>query len=177
LALKLPDVLRERLKAPYGELYRGKGDACVKQVVRNLKDNTKIIAIGDVTTYYLLKAGIVPHMCLVDDMTMRLPVDIEVRMGTAHSSFKDIRVKNPPGLITKELIDAIKDNMGSTMPVRIFVDGEEDLAVIPACIYAPDGSAVIYGQPNAGVVVVMVDEKKRRETAALLASMEETGEQ
>lgn len=173
MALKLPDALRERLKAPYGELYRGRGEACLKQVIDKLNADTRIIAIGDVTTYYLLKAGVIPHMCLVDDMTMRLPVDIEVRMGTAHSSFKDIRVVNPPGLITQELVAAIKDNMGSDVPVRIFVDGEEDLAVIPACMYAPDGAAVIYGQPNEGVVVVMVDEKKRRETAALMASMEE----
>ena len=174
MALKLTGELRDRLKKPYGTLYRGQGTECMKQVVRSLGKPTKIIAIGDVTTYYLLKAGIVPDLCLVDDITMRLPVDHEIRMGTAHESFKDVRVDNPPGVVTRELMDAIRDNMGSEMPVRIFVNGEEDLAVIPACLYAPVSSAVIYGQPSEGVVVVRVTEQKRIETRAILDQMAET---
>lgn len=131
----------------------------------------KIISIGDVTTYYLLKANVVPDMCLIDDMTMRLPVDETVKQGTAHRSFKEVTVKNPPGVVTRELIDAIKDNMSANIPVKIFVEGEEDLAVIPACIYAPVGSVVIYGQPHEGVVVVKVTEEKKRETLSLISQM------
>lgn len=171
MALKLTGELRDRLKKPYGRLYRGQGAECLAQVIRSLDKPTKIIAIGDVTTYYLLKAGIVPDMCLVDDINMRLPVDLEIRKGTAHESFKDVSVDNPPGVVTQELMDAIRDNMGSKVPVRIFVNGEEDLAVIPACIYAPDSAAVIYGQPNEGVVVVRVTEQKRNETKAILDQM------
>jgi uncharacterized protein (UPF0218 family) len=103
---------------------------------------------------------------------MRLPVDHEIRKGTSHHTFKELRVSNPAGVVTQALIDMIKDNMSSTEPVRIFVDGEEDLAVIPACLYAPVGSAVIYGQPSEGVVVVRVTEEKRKETKALLDKME-----
>ena len=171
MAYRLTNVLRDRLKTPFGKLYRGKGEGCLREVVRNLKKPTKVISIGDVTTYYLLKAGIVPDMCIVDNLTMRLPVDREVRKGTAHESFKDVRVKNPPGVVTRELIDAIRDNMGSKKPVRIFVDGEEDLAVIPACEYAPVGSVVLYGQPNEGVVAVAVTEEKKRETLSLMEQM------
>ena len=171
MELKLTGALREKLKRPFGKLYRGSGTGCLAQVVRGLGKPTRIIAIGDVTTYYLLKAGIVPDMCLVDDITMRLPVDHEIRKGTAHESFKDFRVDNPPGVITEELMAVIRDNMGSQVPVRIFVNGEEDLAVIPACLYAPDGAAVIYGQPNEGVVVVVVTAEKRRETKAILDEM------
>ncbi len=171
MALKLTEELRDKLKKPYGRLYRGQGSECMTQVVRSLGKPTKIIAIGDVTTYYLLKAGIVPDMCLVDNINMRLPVDHEIRKGTAHESFRDVRVDNPPGLVTQELMDAVRDNMGSKVPVRIFVNGEEDLAVIPACIYAPLSSAVIYGQPNEGVVVVRVTDEKRKETQALLDEM------
>lgn len=171
MALKLTGALREKLKTPFGTLYKGKGADCLDKVVRSLGKPTKIISIGDVTTYYLIKAGIVPDMCLVDDITMRLPVDLEIRKGTAHKSFKDVRVDNPPGLVTEALMAAIRDNMDSKAPVRIFVNGEEDLAVIPACLYAPVGSAVIYGQPNEGVVVVRVTEEKRKETRAILEQM------
>jgi uncharacterized protein (UPF0218 family) len=173
VALKLTGELRDKLRMPFGRLYRGQGPECLTQVIRSLGKPTKIIAIGDVTTYYLLKAGIVPDMCLVDDINMRLPVDHEIRNGTAHESFKDVRVDNPAGVVTMELMNAIRDNMSAKKPVRIFVNGEEDLAVIPACLYAPDSSAVIYGQPNEGVVVVRVTEEKRRETKAILDQMVE----
>jgi uncharacterized protein (UPF0218 family) len=174
LALKLTGELRDKLKKPYGRLYRGQGSECLTQVIRSLGKPTRVVAIGDVTTYYLLKAGIVPDMCLVDDITMRLPVDLEIRKGTSHESFKDVRVDNPPGVVTQELMDAIRDNMDSKVPVRIFVNGEEDLAVIPACLYAPLSSAVIYGQPNEGVVVVRVTDEKRKETKAILDEMATT---
>ncbi len=171
MAYKLTAALRDRLKKPFGRLYRGKGDECLRDIVKGLGSPAKVISIGDVTTYYLLKAGIVPDICIVDDLTMRLPVASEVKKGTAHESFKDVRVRNPPGVITEELIDAIKDNMGSKGPVRIFVDGEEDLAVIPACEYAPVGSVVLYGQPGEGVVAVTVTEDKKRETLSLMEQM------
>lgn len=171
MVLKLTPELREKLKTPYGRLYRGKGGDCLKRVVKSLHDPVKIISIGDLTTYYLLQAGTVPDMVLIDDMTMRIPVEHEVKKGTAHTSFKEITVTNPPGIITRELIDAVKDNMDSSVPVRIFVDGEEDLAVIPACIYAPIGSVVIYGQPNEGVVVVNITEDKKKETLSLMKQM------
>jgi uncharacterized protein (UPF0218 family) len=171
LALRLTDALRDRLKAPYGRLYKGKGADCLSRVVASLGKPAKVISIGDMTTYYLIKAGIVPDMCLVDDTTMRLPVEAEIRKGTVHGSFKEVRVANPPGVVTQELMDAIRDNMDSREPVRIFVDGEEDLAVIPACIFAPVSSAVIYGQPGEGVVVVHVTEEKKKETRALLGQM------
>ena len=171
MAYKLTPALRERLKKPFGRLYRGKGDECLRDIVKSLKNPPKVISIGDMTTYYLLKAGIVPDMCIVDERTMRLPVNLEVKKGTAHESFKDVKVKNPPGVVTKELIDAIRDNMVSKKPVRIFVDGEEDLAVIPACEYAPVGSVVLYGQPNEGVVAVVVTGEKKRETLSLMEQM------
>jgi uncharacterized protein (UPF0218 family) len=171
LAYRLTRALRDRLKTPFGKLYRGKGEECLRDIISGLKSSTKVISIGDVTTYYLLKAGVVPDICIVDNLTMRIPVDHEVRKGTAHESFQDVRVKNPPGVVTQELIDAIKESMGSTGPVRIYVDGEEDLAVIPACELAPVGSVVLYGQPGEGVVAITVTEEKKRETLSLMEQM------
>ena len=171
MVYKLTAALRDRLKTPFGKLHRCNSDACLRDIVKSYRSPPKVIAIGDVTAYHLLRAGIVPDMCIVDDMTMRLPVDHEVRKGTAHESFKDITVKNPAGVVTEELIDAIKNNMDVRNPVRIFVDGEEDLAVIPACEFAPVGSLVLYGQPKEGVVAVEVTLEKKRETLSLREQM------
>ena len=41
-----------------------------------------------------------------------------------------------------------------TKPVRIIVNGEEDLLTVPACIYSPDNHMLLYGQPNEGIVSV-----------------------
>ncbi len=163
--------MRERLKSPFGELYRCSGEECLRGILKGFKSPPKVISIGDMTTYFMLKSGRVPDMCIVDDLTMRLPVDIEVRRGTAHESFIDVRVKNPAGIVTEELIGAIRDNMRSGRPVRIYVEGEEDLAVIPACVYAPAGSVILYGQPGEGVVAVKVTEDKKHEARSLLEQM------
>jgi uncharacterized protein (UPF0218 family) len=50
----------------------------------------------------------------------------------------------------------------------IFVDGEEDLAVIPLVLAAPSGAAVLYGQPGEGVVLRIVDASAKREAETIL---------
>jgi hypothetical protein len=51
----------------------------------------------------------------------------------------------------------------------IIVDGEEDLAVIPLVIAAPDGIIVIYGQPGEGIVLNEVDEGAKAKAAEMLS--------
>lgn len=58
-----------------------------------------------------------------------------------------------------------------TVPVRITVMGEEDLLVLPVCIYAPDNSIVLYGQPNEGLVLVEVSTEIRNKVQTLLNLM------
>jgi hypothetical protein len=72
-------------------------------------------------------------------------------------------VKNPAGTLTEELIRAL-DHAIMHPPATVIVDGEEDLAVIPLVIAAPDGAIVLYGQPHQGVVLRRVN-KKAKETA------------
>jgi hypothetical protein len=49
--------------------------------------------------------------------------------------------------------------------------GEEDLLTLPAIVEAPIISFVIYGQPEEGIVLVEVDEKKKKEIHALIDAM------
>ena len=67
-----------------------------------------------------------------------------------------IRVKNPAGTLTDELICALEHAVEHP-PFTVIVDGEEDLAVIPLVIAAPDGAIVLYGQPHRGVVLRVVN--------------------
>jgi len=56
-------------------------------------------------------------------------------------------------------------------PVRITVDGEEDLLVIPVCIHAPKNSIVMYGQPNEGLVIVTITPEIRAKVQKILDVM------
>jgi uncharacterized protein (UPF0218 family) len=77
-------------------------------------------------------------------------------------------VKNPAGTITDELVAGIDDAIKNP-PATIFVNGEEDLAVIPLVIAAPEGVVVLYGQPHKGVVVRTVDLQAKQEAQELLS--------
>ncbi|MGB7994265.1 DUF359 domain-containing protein, partial [Methanoregula sp.] len=82
-------------------------------------------------------------------------------------SGKCIHVKNPPGTITDELINALTFAVENS-PVTIMVEGEEDLAVIPLVIVAPLSSVVLYGQPHEGIVLRKIDEAAKTAAKELL---------
>lgn len=123
---------------------------------KKLLSAKKVAAIGDMTAFYLLEASIVPDLLVVDNKTKRMPVTDHVIEMLDHESYKTVMVKNPAATITKDLIDQIRESLQGTNHVKIVVEGEEDLATLPAILYAPQGSVVVYGQPNEGSVLVDV---------------------
>lgn len=167
----LPDELRAELRKLHGELYRGDGPDTVKQIMSDLNNPTKIISVGDIVTFNLLNAGLIPDISFVDDRTKRGPASDNVMHGTKHPRFKTITVNNPPGTITEELMHEVKRAMDSGNPVRIFIKGEEDLAALPAIAMAPISSVVIYGLPDEGAVLVKVTDKKKKEIQSFIDRM------
>ena len=167
----LPKELREELRKLHGELYPGNGIETARNIINDLKAPAKIITVGDIITYNLLSAGVVPNISFVDDRTKRSPVSNEVTHGTKHPHFKTITVENPPGTITEELLQEVAKAMRSENPLRILVEGEEDLAALPSIAMAPLSSVVIYGLPEEGAVLVRVTENKRKEIQSLLDRM------
>jgi len=122
----------------------------------------RIAAVGDMTAFYLLKAAIVPDLAIVDNKTKRMPIPDHIVQSLDHDSYKTVEVKNPAATLTKELMDLIRDSLKGRVRVKIIVDGEEDLATLPAILYAPLGSVVVYGQPSEGSVLVKVTPEKKR---------------
>jgi len=159
--LLLPDELRSSLKEPLGRLYKGNGQECITAMEKELLFAKKVVAIGDMTAFYLLKASVVPDLLVVDNKTKRMPVSDHIIKMLDHESYKTIRVKNPAATISKDLIDLIQDSLNSDEHVKIVVEGEEDLATLPAILYAPMGSVVVYGQPNEGSVLVNVTPERK----------------
>lgn len=163
LHISLPESLRPLLRKPFGVLYTGTGSDAVKSLVKDLNNPTKLISVGDVTTFHLLDSNIIPDILIVDDRTKRAPASSQVVYGTKHKGFAEITVDNPPGVITEDLINVIGDAIVSDENVRIFVQGEEDLAALPAILMAPLDSVVLYGQPDKGVMLVRVTESLKAE--------------
>ncbi|WP_332448520.1 GTP-dependent dephospho-CoA kinase family protein [Methanoculleus sp.] len=154
--LRLPEAHRDLFKKPFGTLYGN-----IDELLARLEGRA-VYAVGDVVTHNLLAAGVVPDIAIIDGYTMRLPCNrsplLQARRLTA---------KNPPGTITDDLVDAI-DAAVRDPPAVIFVDGEEDLAVIPIVLAAPIGAAVLYGQPREGVVLRIVDAPAKQAAASML---------
>ena len=150
--LTLPEEHRKLFKEPFGELHENIGE-----IISIISGGT-VYAVGDVVTRNLQKNGITPAVAVIDGHTMRSPC---VRMPALRGEC--INVKNPAGTLTDELIRALSFGV-SHPPVTIIVDGEEDLAVIPLVLAAPQGSIILYGQPHRGVVMRTVN-REAQETA------------
>ncbi|MCZ7394722.1 MAG: GTP-dependent dephospho-CoA kinase family protein [Candidatus Methanoperedens sp.] len=167
----LPNELRDELRKLHGELYPGNGVETAKQMIRDLKNYTKLISVGDIVTFNLLSAGLVPDISFVDDRTKRGPASDKIMRGTRHALFKQLTVENPAGIITEALLQEISRAMDSDKPTQIFIKGEEDLAALPAIAMAPLSSVIIYGLPDKGAVLVRVTESKKKEIQSLLERM------
>ena len=148
---KLSENIREQLKKPIGRLEKG------KKLVETLKKEKKLVTIGDIVTFTVLKNNIKPVMAIVDFRTRRgdCPSKIQVFIKSFFTG-KTI-VENPAGGLTDRLWSEIKSfyrNIDQKKPFLIEVKGEEDMASLAAIYLAPRDVTIIYGLPDKGVVIV-----------------------
>jgi len=162
-------MLDDKLKA---ELQKPFGDLCAHaDCAEKLRPYKKIVTVGDITTYAVVQAGIVPDVCIIDGITMRTKVSDEICHAISVGSRTVYKVDNPPGSISQELQNAVRGSMKDirrSLRTRIVVNGEEDLAVIPAVIEAPLGTAIVYGQPGEGMVIIVTTREKKEKANSLL---------
>ncbi|MFB6362035.1 MAG: GTP-dependent dephospho-CoA kinase family protein [Halobacteriales archaeon] len=158
VVVRLPDDLRDDLKPPLGPVFSDV-DALLEAA------GAPLVAVGDVVTAHLERAGHRPDLALIDDRTERSPVDDALQSAI---STPDRQVANPAATITGALVEAMRSGLESEEPTTIFVEGEEDLAGLPAVLLAPDGASVVYGQPGEGMVLVTVDPETRGQVRSLL---------
>lgn len=166
--LSLPIELRAELKEPLGILVRG----TPKQTMRALKEFLEeknpelLISVGDFTSKNIIEAGLPLKMAVIDNKVMRNEVKPWFPSG-----WKEFRVENPPGTIKAEVWGVLKEAINLNKWAVVFVEGEEDLLTLPVIASAPIGSAVIYGQPNEGIVIVEITKEKKQWTSEFLKRM------
>jgi len=164
--LQLPDDLRDQLKNPLGNLVSD-NDPNKENIIKKISAESVIITVGDRTTENMLQLGLKPQIQIIDGLEKRsecaVPADDTINTK--------LSCKNPPGEITEESIQVIQKAFSSEPAVRITVDGEEDLLVLPVCMSAPENSVVMYGQPNEGLVLVHVTPEIQAKVQKILDSM------
>lgn len=148
-----------------------------------------VITVGDEVTKLLVGKGIVPDLAVVDlKVNRKKKYDSVEDLGYKDHlqiSLNSIRVvRNQAGSISPSLKNAVFSAIHQGIEIReislvkfatkfyrvkvIRVIGEDDLAGIPAILFAPLGSVVIYGQPGEGVVVVEVTEEKKQQIVEII---------
>jgi uncharacterized protein (UPF0218 family) len=171
VVVELPDALRDELKHPAGPLY-------TEAAAMLAAAGEPLVTVGDVVTYHVLEAGVAPSVALVDDRTERTAVDDRVADRIAAASFdREVTVTNPPATLTAELLSALRAALDSNGTTLLGVDGEEDLAAVPAVVAAPAEASVVYGQPGEGMVLVPVERETRERMRALLSRMDGDSQQ
>ena len=164
--MQLPDDLRDQLKNPLGTLIND-DDPNKENIIKKISAESVIITVGDRTTENMLQLGLKPQIQIIDGLEKRsqriVPADDAVNTK--------LSCRNPPGEITEESVQVIQKAFSCEPPVRITVDGEEDLLVIPVCIHAPENSIVMYGQPNEGLVIVTITPEIRAKVQKILDAM------
>ena len=162
----LPENLRSELKTPFGRLIL-ETDPNQEEIIRETYANSLIITVGDATTEKLLKMGLIPFLQIIDGQEKRIKRNVPE--SELIKTYLDCQ--NSPGEISQKSISIIRDAFDSKPPIRITVNGEEDLLVIPVCLHAPENCVVMYGQPNEGLVIVHINHEIKEKVQKIVNSM------
>lgn len=166
--LVMPDTMRLELGQPLGNILVGDKIGTSIETHRN----GIVIAVGDVTTKTILTAGVIPNLSIVDFRVGRQPFpDLDAKF--TELTLYRVPVKSGPGYIAREAVQDIqKWAIHPADREAMIVSGEEDLLAIPAIMYAPLGAVMYYGQPNQGLVEVVVTQQVKDQAGNLLTKFQ-----
>jgi hypothetical protein len=167
----LPDRLRTTLRRPLGDLVPG-SEIDLGQLLGGIittEKPTKIILVGDSVSRQATQAGILSDVMIIDNLEKR-------RRAIVYAYQKDrvIRAKNKAGTIEQNARIAVERAIRGEASL-VEIDGEEDLLALIAVLAAPNGSLVVYGQPDEGIVLVRVSERRKAEAGRILEQMDRVG--
>ena len=151
---KLDESKINEFKEPFGPLYPDFKDA-----IPAIKSANFLISVGDETTKNLVENDIIPDLAIIDNRIQRKDHNHDIiRVDNI------LNAVNPAGTLTSNLWETIESAINSTIEDEenriIVVEGEEDLAVLPCLLMAPEDGVILYGQPNEGLVFVNVMDAK-----------------
>ncbi|MCX8196700.1 MAG: DUF359 domain-containing protein [Candidatus Micrarchaeota archaeon] len=163
--LKLPVELREEIRKPFGKVVQK------EQMKRELENCAKpLIAVGDQCNVDLISIGLRPDISIFDFKIKRVEVDQSIKEALASQVQQALVVLSPPGHITDDLYEAVRQTLASKKGA-VFVVGEEDLSALVVMAEAKGGT-LVYGQPQEGAVIVQLGEPMAQKAKSLIGRME-----
>jgi len=167
---RLTEEVRRELKKPLGLLLTDKEKPHTEQLKQILKEHraARVIVVGDFTAMRFLESGLEADVYILDNRIMRRPI-----RPLALDLRQTIQARNPAGKITEEAWRAVRQAIQSGKRTKLIIDGEEDLLTLPAILFSPIGSLVLYGQPEKGLVAVEVTKEKKGEITRIVERMRE----
>jgi len=162
----IPYDIREQLKIPWGNIIE-----LTDKTLKNFNPES-LISVGDVSTLTLHKLGIKPSLSILDFIVERKKKFSSIQELGFSGKEVTITIDNKPGTINGDLFEIISKSIKSARKHFIIkINGEEDLAVLPAILVAPLCWGIVYGQPKKGLVFLYITEElKKRAYSIILAS-------
>lgn len=151
----LPEKLKPVLRKIWGIPVFGKRSEVAKKFKKILKEKKfkKVITVGDYCSIYLPS-----EIKIFDGKIKRRKIKKILKF--------EISFKNPPGTIQKEAFLKIKEAISQNK--NVFIEGEDDLMVIPAVLVSEIGSLVVYGFPKKGICLIKVTKETKKKIKNLL---------
>lgn len=160
-------ILREAhvktLRLPFGPVVR-----TASQVKELIPQEGRIFAVGDRTSFELLKGGVQIQSFFYDGLEKRARTQDDVLefLENAEGFEKKVVVKNPSGGITCELWRTVLESTKKHIKIR--VRGEEDLAALALFRVLKNGDTVVYGIPGKGMCVAVMTDEIRKTAMTLI---------
>lgn len=162
----LPENLRGQLSTGLGQLVR------TEDLGKELRGCALLMAVGDMVSYTLLENGFAPDLIVFDLKTERRTyTPLAEKLGQMKG--EHVKVKNPAGQITAELVKELSKAMNRNVPTKLQVEGEEDLAALACAAMAPLGSCLMYGLPGKGMALLRIDAESAGRARTIIDAMEE----
>lgn len=162
---RLPAVLRPKLSEPLGRVFSGEETAGT-EFSRLVREAPMVVTVGDRVTDTLGALGRTPDVQVVDCVERR-----KRREPPSVGYARLVKVKNPAGTLTLGAISGMRSAFLGLKPVRVLVDGEEDLMAILAIAMSPVSAIIFYGQPGVGVVAVKANAVAKSRNRSILAQL------
>ena len=168
--LSMPESLRPVLQKPLGMIF--KDEKSLLQCI-NTSKHIMIIAVGDIIVDSLLKTGIDPDVKIIDFRSRRKEFSLFNFQFSIKSQISNLKkYKNNPGTINLKTSEVIQEKIKQALYKKekswIVVEGEEDLLALPAILFAPLNSLVLYGHWQHGIIAVEVNEKMKNKALSII---------
>ena len=150
--LYLTNKMRSKLKEPFGRVFKN-GDGGLEKLLSERKG--RLITVGD-------------------EVSRRFDADIKIFDGRTKRNTVvevpeyDCKLFNPPATIQKKAFEILEKVYASEEKCSIFVEGEEDLLVIPSIYLADDDDIVLYGLFDVGVGAVEINHMTKESVGKII---------